>query len=124
MVGFDEYGPVRMIRTADWKYVHRYPYGPNELYNLADDPGENENLYEYGVSASGEPSAESRYGRIIREMRARMEDWFLRYADPATDGCRSNVTGLGQVDFCDTRRTWPQSFVGPVDVELARVEDD
>mgnify|MGYP006275144469 CR=1 FL=1 len=124
VVVFDEYGPVRMIRTADWKYVHRYPYGPNELYNLADDPGENENLYEYGVSASGEPSAESRYGRIIREMRARMEDWFLRYADPATDGCRSNVTGLGQVDFCDTRRTWPQSFVGPVDVELARVEDD
>ena len=27
IVVFDEYGPVRMIRTQEWKYVHRYPYG-------------------------------------------------------------------------------------------------
>src|SRR3954466_3088393 len=25
IVVYDEYGPVRMVRTADWKYVHRYP---------------------------------------------------------------------------------------------------
>jgi choline-sulfatase len=23
----DEYGPVRMVRTREWKYVHRYPDG-------------------------------------------------------------------------------------------------
>ncbi len=40
IVVFDEYGPVRMIRTREWKYVHRYPYGPHELYHLAGDPGE------------------------------------------------------------------------------------
>ena len=34
----DEYGPTRMIRTHRWKYVHRYPDGPNELYDLANDP--------------------------------------------------------------------------------------
>ncbi|MBR7839697.1 sulfatase-like hydrolase/transferase [Actinospica durhamensis] len=34
VVVYDEYGPVRMIRTADWKYVHRYPHGPHELYDL------------------------------------------------------------------------------------------
>ena len=39
VVIFDEYGPVRMIRTKEWKYVHRYPYGKHELYHLVDDPG-------------------------------------------------------------------------------------
>ena len=28
---YDEYGLVRMIRTKEWKYVHRYPKGPHEL---------------------------------------------------------------------------------------------
>ena len=28
-----------MIRTQEWKYVHRYPYGPHELYDLVNDPG-------------------------------------------------------------------------------------
>ncbi len=37
---FDEYGLVRMIRTREWKYVHRYPYGPHELYDLTRDPDE------------------------------------------------------------------------------------
>ena len=45
VVIFDEYGPVRMIRTKEWKYVHRYPYGKHELYHLVDDPGEEKNLY-------------------------------------------------------------------------------
>ncbi|MGD2175564.1 MAG: sulfatase-like hydrolase/transferase, partial [Candidatus Brocadiaceae bacterium] len=46
VVVFDEYGPVRMIRTREWKYVHRYPNGPHELYNLQEDPDERENLAE------------------------------------------------------------------------------
>lgn len=36
IVVYDEYGPVRMIRTKKWKYIHRYPYGPYELYDLED----------------------------------------------------------------------------------------
>ena len=35
----DEYGPTRMIRTHTWKYIHRYPDGPSEMYNLEEDPG-------------------------------------------------------------------------------------
>lgn len=27
VVVYDEYGPVRMIRTREWKLVHRYPMG-------------------------------------------------------------------------------------------------
>ena len=32
VVIFDEYGYCRMIRTQEWKSVHRYPDGPNELF--------------------------------------------------------------------------------------------
>ena len=46
VVIFDEYGPVRMIRTQEWKYVHRYPYGPHELYDLVNDPDERKNLVD------------------------------------------------------------------------------
>ena len=41
---FDKYGPNRMIRTKTWKYIHRYPYGPNELYDLENDKDERYNL--------------------------------------------------------------------------------
>ena len=40
VVVYDEYGPVRMVRTRDWKYVHRFPSGPHELFDLRNDPGE------------------------------------------------------------------------------------
>ena len=43
---FDEYGPTRMIRTRNWKYVHRYPEGPNELYDLGGDPMEAANIVD------------------------------------------------------------------------------
>ncbi len=86
IVVYDEYGPVRMIRTREWKYIHRYPYGPHELYDLVNDPGEMNNLVDDPAQA----------GRVI-EMRARLQAWFLRYADPAKDGLFEDVTGSGQL---------------------------
>ncbi len=86
IVVFDEYGPVRMIRNKEWKYIHRYPYGKHEFYHLTEDPGETENLY-------GRPE----YEEIILEMKKEMEKWFLKYADPAIDGVREGVTGSGQL---------------------------
>ena len=44
MIVFDEYGPVRMIRTGEWKYVHRYPKGPRELYDMVNDRFEADDL--------------------------------------------------------------------------------
>ncbi|WP_136608609.1 sulfatase-like hydrolase/transferase [Paenibacillus dokdonensis] len=88
IVIFDEYGPVRMIRTRDWKYVQRYPYGPNELYDLVKDPGELTNLVD-------EPSVQEQ--RAV--MKAQLERWFVRYADPERDGSREAVTGLGQLEL-------------------------
>ncbi len=83
---FDEYGPVRMIRTREWKYVHRYPYGPHELYDLVNDPEERENLVD-------DPAHERRQ----RELKACLESWFVRYVDPAFDGTHEAVTGKGQL---------------------------
>jgi arylsulfatase A-like enzyme len=86
VVVYDEYGPVRMIRTKEWKYIHRYPYGPHELYDLTADPGETRNLAEDPREA----------GRVI-DMRRRLQEWFARYADPAKDGLFEDVTGSGQL---------------------------
>ncbi|MGQ7890485.1 sulfatase-like hydrolase/transferase [Paenibacillus sp. WC2504] len=86
VVIYDEYGPVRMIRTTDWKYVHRYPYGPHELYNLAEDPDERHNLID--LPGTQEQSV---------AMRGELEAWFARYVDPMIDGAREGVTGFGQI---------------------------
>lgn len=64
-----------MIRTKEWKYVHRYPYGKHELYHLVDDPGEEKNLY-------GLPE----YKKLVTQLKGRMEKWFCTYSDPAIDG--------------------------------------
>ncbi len=82
----DEYGPVRMIRTKEYKYIHRYPYGEHEFYDLTNDPDEERNL----INESGP------YAAAIAEMRNRLEDWFLCYTDPMKDGTKQAVTGLGQ----------------------------
>lgn len=89
IVVFDEYGPVRMVRTREWKYVYRCSYGPNELYNLQDDPAEEANL-------SGSP----KWQIIENDMRQRLEEWFSRYVDPDRDGAHEVVTGSGQLGLC------------------------
>jgi len=85
VVVYDEYGPVRMIRTHEWKYVHRYPYGPHELYDLGKDPGERKNLID-----------DKSWQSAVSEMRRRLAAWFARYVVPAVDGTRCPVTGQGQ----------------------------
>ena len=88
VVVFDEYGPVRMIRNRAWKYVHRYPYGPNELYDLVNDPDEERNLIDDAAQQA----------RVV-EMKAQLEAWFVRYTDPRLDGTKEPVTGKGQIDL-------------------------
>jgi len=82
----EEYGPVRMLRTKRFKYVHRYPYGPHELYDLAEDPGETRNLID-------EPSLQ----QTVAAMKRDLELWYRRYVDPDVDGSKEGVTGLGQL---------------------------
>ncbi len=72
VVIFDEYGPVRMIRTKTFKYIHRHPYGPHEFYNLKTDAAEEHNLY-------GKPE----YEETIVSMRKQLDK-------------KEEVKGLGQ----------------------------
>jgi len=88
VVVFDEYGPVRMIRSKEWKYVHRYPYGPHELYDLVNDPDERDNL----IGDLGRK-------KITEQMKAQLEEWFIQYADPHVDGTREAIYGKGQIDL-------------------------
>ena len=76
------------LRSERWKYVHRYPYGPHELFDLKEDPGERRNLY-----------GEKRYGKRIAELKGELDSWFHRYVDPAVDGSHEGVTGKGQLSL-------------------------
>jgi arylsulfatase A-like enzyme len=86
VVIYDEYGPVRMIRTQEWKYVYRHAYGPHELYDLVNDPDERTNL-------AGDPDRQAR----IDELKQTMDAWFARYVDPIKDGLRQDGTLHGQI---------------------------
>lgn len=86
VVIFDEYGPVRMIRTRDLKYVCRLPYGPDELYDLANDPDENINL-----------AGSEEFADVQKAMRSRLFGWFAKYASPDIDASREFNTGYGQL---------------------------
>ncbi|GAA0715276.1 sulfatase-like hydrolase/transferase [Dactylosporangium roseum] len=90
IVVYDEYGPVRMIRTGAWKYVHRYPDGPHELYDLVHDPGERVNRVD------GPDTRD-----IVTRLRADLEGWFVAHADPVRDGRALPVVGAGQIGPVD-----------------------
>ena len=81
---FDEYGGVRMLRQKRWKYVCRYPAGPNELYDLEADPQERENLIDKAPE------------QLIKLLHNRLEEWFYYQTRPETDGRTAGVTGAGQ----------------------------
>ena len=88
---FDEYGSNHMIRTRDWKYIHRYSGGPGELYALISDPGEE-------VNRIADPSCRE----ILETLQERLHAWFARHARPAMDGRSLPVTGKGQLDRLDS----------------------
>ena len=90
VIVFDEYGPVRMIRTTEYKYIHRYMEYENEFYDLRNDPGEENNLID---------SASPEIQKKISELKAEMEQWFAEHSTPDKDGAKLNVCGNGQLDM-------------------------
>ncbi len=85
-VVFDEYGAHRMIRSHEEKLVVRYPYGPDEFYDLKEDPEEYHNRIH-------DPACAGR----IQVLRKKLCGWFTEHADPKLDGSREAVTGMGQL---------------------------
>ena len=67
---YSQSGTLRMVRKGVWKLVYDMQ-GRGQLYNLARDPAELENLYD-------DPG----YEAIEREMLAELLAWTLRAQDP------------------------------------------
>ena len=92
VVIYDEYGATRMIRTAEWKYVPRYPAagipaGPNELYDLVTtDPDERTNRID-------DPAQQRR----IRDLRGPARGCFAEQVSADQDGRTLPVGGGGQL---------------------------
>lgn len=71
---FYEMETCRAVRGERWKYVHRHPSGPHELYDMQSDPQERFNSF-------GQPGMES----VTQEMAGKLEAFFQTYADPQYD---------------------------------------
>jgi arylsulfatase A-like enzyme len=62
--------PIRMVRTADWKYVRYQLYG-EELYNLKSDPHETRNL-----------AADAQFAETLERLSQMLEDHVRQTKDP------------------------------------------
>ena len=82
----DEYGPVRMIRSRRYKYVHEGIRGGHQLYDLALDPEESVNRY-------GDPA----YADVQAALSAELEQAFGEYTLAPFDGAKTRPTGSGQM---------------------------
>jgi arylsulfatase A-like enzyme len=83
---FYEFENTRMIRNDRWKYTWRHPEGPDELYNMQEDPGERNNLAD-----------NPEYAPIIEELRDQLGEFFHRYADPKYDLWRGGTSKAGRI---------------------------
>ena len=88
IVVLDEYGPNRMIRSKEFKYIKRYPYGPDEMYDLVNDPDERNNLL-----------LQDNHSEKAAELRYELETWFNKYVNPEIDGAKEAVYGSGQINL-------------------------
>ena len=112
IVIYDEYGPVRMIRDKKYKYIHRYYYDRNELYDMKNDPGEEHNLID-------DPSMVD----VILTMRKKMKSWFAKYSDPDKDALKEGVTGNEQMDWAGSKgyHQWPEHDTTKGEVKSGKV---
>jgi uncharacterized sulfatase len=63
---------MRMVRTAEWKLVRHYrANGLNELYHLADDPGETRNLY-----------GAAKHAKVREDLQKRLTAWMKSIEGP------------------------------------------
>ncbi len=82
---FFEFITVRGIRTTNWKYVRRFPVGPDELYFIREDPDEINNLI-----------ADARYEDIREAHDELLSSYFEEYSDPKYD-LWNGGTGKGRL---------------------------
>ena len=89
---FSEYGAVRMIRDARYKYVKNYINGADLFFDLEQDKREEINLIR-------DPA---RQGELHR-LAAALDAGFRQFADPGRDGSRQFPKGMGQTGLCSSQ---------------------
>jgi arylsulfatase A-like enzyme len=77
---FWEYITTRVIQTREWKYIKRFLDSPDELYDLASDPGETRNL-----------AADPARAAVLADLDGQLVAFFERYADPKWDVWRGGT---------------------------------
>ncbi|MDX1500197.1 MAG: sulfatase-like hydrolase/transferase, partial [Woeseiaceae bacterium] len=95
-----EYITARAIVTGEWKLVERLFGAPSELYHLASDPREEQNLY-------GDPAHEE----IARTLARQLGEFFLEYANPQYDPWRGG-TGKALLMYSDRNERFIAEFPG------------
>ena len=78
---YHEFGNARMIRTPKWKLTIRHPYGPDELYDMENDPDEKENLIHIG-----------QYADIKKDLRKKLSAFFAKFVDPKYDLWKGGIS--------------------------------
>jgi arylsulfatase A-like enzyme len=71
---FHEYENTRTVRGPRWKLTRRHPDGPDELYDLAEDPGEARNLVDAEHTAAA-----------VAELDEALTTFFSQYRSAAYD---------------------------------------
>jgi arylsulfatase A-like enzyme len=91
-----EYGNARMIRTAQFKLILRYPYAdytyPSELYDLQNDPRETINYF-----------TDPKFADTVKSLTAQMNAFFEKYTIPSHSGL-----ALQSQPICNNASPWMQ----------------
>ena len=82
---FYEFENTRMVRTDRWKYTRRHPDGPDELYDMEQDPGERQNR----VASAPEG--------VVEELSDRLDQFFDRYATAEYDLWKDGRSKAGRM---------------------------
>ena len=71
---FAEYETTRLVTTPAWKLIRRHGFGPDQLFDLANDPDETTNLLSRAEAAETE-----------KDLSQRLDDFFSRYREAQYD---------------------------------------
>jgi len=99
-------GPLRMVRTKDYKYSHDFGYSEEEFYDIANDPYETVNLIE---------STDAQTVALIDDHRARLTSWWSGETNQAPP-----FQPTGEYDARPVQASRPDPWVAEAGVPRSR----